>query len=55
MCKYNLGDHVIALGKQGYVFAMGDDTYGQCGQCDKDRNTHPPFVEKRITSPVQVV
>jgi hypothetical protein len=34
---------------------MGDDTYGQCGQDDKSRNTHPPFNENRIKTPVQVV
>lgn len=34
---------------------MGDDTYGQCGQADVDRNTSPPFVEKRIKFPHKVV
>lgn len=34
---------------------MGDDTYGQCGQPDKDRNTYPPFAEKRVRYPVKVV
>lgn len=34
---------------------MGDDTFGQCGQDDKTRTTHPPFVENRIKYPVQVV
>lgn len=34
---------------------MGDDTFGQCGQCDKDRNTFPPFVDKRVTYPTKVV
>ena len=24
-------DHLLALDKHGRLFAMGDDTYGQCG------------------------
>jgi hypothetical protein len=43
------------LKDDGTVYAMGDDTFGQCGQDDKTRNTHPPFVENRIKFPVQVV
>lgn len=39
-----IDDHVIALKKDGFVYAMGDDTYGQCGQADTDRNTNPPYV-----------
>ena len=55
--KYNLieGDHVLALNKNKEVFAMGDDTLGQCGQCDTDRHTHPPFIERRVKFPSQVV
>jgi|JI10StandDraft_1071094.scaffolds.fasta_scaffold216731_2 hypothetical protein len=34
---------------------MGDDTYGQCGQADTDRNTWPPFSERRIKYPTKVV
>lgn len=34
---------------------MGDDTFGQCGQDDKNRNTHPPFNENRIKYPAKVV
>jgi hypothetical protein len=34
---------------------MGDDTYGQCGQADTDRNTNPPFSERRIKYPIKVV
>ena len=48
-------DHVIALKEDGHVYAMGEDTFGQCGQDDKNRNTHPPFTENRIKYPVQVV
>ena len=49
------GDHVIALKDDGYVYAMGDDTYGQCGQADVDRSTGPPFTQKRIKYPTKVV
>lgn len=38
-----LGDHVITLNDKGEVYAMGDDTFGQCGQAESDRNTCPPF------------
>ena len=46
---------MIALNGKGEVFAMGDDTLGQCGQADSDRNPCPPFVAKRIRYPVKVV
>ncbi len=48
-------DHIIALKEDGLVYAMGDDTFGQCGQDDKNRNTHPPYVQTRIKYPVPVV
>ena len=38
-----LDDHIIALKEDGLVYAMGEDSFGQCGQDDKNRNTHPPF------------
>lgn len=50
-----LGDHLVALNKSGHVYAMGDDTYGQCGQADTTRNTNPPFTETRIKFPTKVV
>lgn len=30
-------DHFLALDNQGRVFAMGDDTFGQCGQSSENR------------------
>lgn len=51
----NADDHIIVLKEDGHVYAMGDDTFGQCGQDDTNRNTHPPFTENRIKYPVQVV
>lgn len=51
----NLEDHVLALNDKGDVYAMGDDTYGQCGQSDIDRSTCPPFNERRIKYPTKIV
>ncbi len=34
---------MITLNDKGEVYAMGDDTFGQCGQAESDRNTCPPF------------
>lgn len=48
-------DHIIALNNKGEVFAMGDDTYGQCGQVADGRFTSPPFQTKRVTSPQHIV
>lgn len=30
-------DHFLALTKDGKVYAMGDDTFGQCGQSSEGR------------------
>lgn len=48
-------DHIIALNNSGEVFAMGDDTMGQCGAGENGRATHPPFTEKRVTFPEKIV
>ena len=45
-------DHFIALSQDGKVFAMGDDTFGQCGQSSEGRSTTAPFFEKRYGKPV---
>jgi len=45
-------DHFIALAQDGKVFAMGDDTFGQCGQSSEGRSTTAPFFEKRFGKPV---
>lgn len=49
-------DHFLALDKNGTVFAMGDDTFGQCGQGEGEskRNRVPPFFEMRYGKPVKV-
>lgn len=36
-------DHFIGLDKQGKVWAMGDDTFGQCGQGGDKRQAVAPF------------
>lgn len=50
-----LEDHVAALDSNGEVHMMGNDTNGQCGQGQNGRNTHPPFIDSRITYPEKVV
>lgn len=47
-------DHFIALTHDGKVYAMGDDTFGQCGQTSEGRKTTAPFFEKRYGKPIQV-
>jgi len=47
-------DHLLALSYDGKVFAMGDDTFGQCGQSSEGRNSTAPFFEKRYGKPVPV-
>jgi hypothetical protein len=34
---------------------MGDDTYGQCGSEAAQRQTFPPFNEKRVSYPTKIV
>ena len=36
-------DHFVALNQNGEVFAMGDDTFGQCGQGGTTRPSVAPF------------
>ncbi|KRW99370.1 Regulator of chromosome condensation 1/beta-lactamase-inhibitor protein II [Pseudocohnilembus persalinus] len=47
-------DHFVALTKNGEVYTMGDDTYGQCGQGAEQRSPAPPFYDKRIRNPEKV-
>lgn len=47
-------DHFLAMDNNGQVFAMGDDTFGQCGQSSEGRQTTAPFFEKRFGKPVKV-
>ena len=47
-------DHFIALDNTGKLWAMGDDTFGQCGQGGEGRSMVAPFFEKRFGKPVLV-
>lgn len=47
-------DHFLALTNKGEVYAMGDDTFGQCGQEGEGRSSTAPFFEKRFGKPVKV-
>lgn len=47
-------DHVVLLDKKGGLFAMGDDTFGQCGTGGEGRATTAPFNEARHGAPVKV-
>jgi len=47
-------NHFVALDKDGFIWAMGDDTLGQCGQGGQKRNTAPPFFEKAYKNPVKI-
>jgi alpha-tubulin suppressor-like RCC1 family protein len=47
-------DHFIALNKAGDVFAMGDDTLGQCGVGAQKRSPAPPYFESRVRKPLKI-
>lgn len=46
--------HLIALNQKGEVFAMGDDTFGQCGQPEGNWPTIEPFEESHYPWPVKI-
>lgn len=48
-------EHMLALDRDGKVWAMGEDTFGQCGQGKSDREAVAPFFEVRHGKPVQVL
>jgi alpha-tubulin suppressor-like RCC1 family protein len=48
-------DHFLALNKEGEIFAMGDDTLGQCGIGAKGRHQGGPFYEARIPNPEKIM
>lgn len=52
---FYLDDHLLTLSQEGEVFAMGDDTYGQCANDAEQRPTFPPFGERRVSYPIKVV
>jgi len=41
-------DHILILDSKGTVWAMGDDTFGQCGTGGEGRTTAAPFFEARV-------
>jgi len=47
-------DHIIILDKKGQVWAMGDDTFGQCAQGAENRQKVAPFFESRHRTPQSV-
>ena len=40
-------DHILFVTKDGDVYAMGDDTFGQCGTGGEGRAMSAPFFEAR--------
>jgi alpha-tubulin suppressor-like RCC1 family protein len=48
-------DHFLARDKNGDVWAMGDDTFGQWGQYSDNRPEIPPFKERRYRRPIKVL
>ena len=46
--------HFLALDRTGQVWAMGDDTFGQCGQMAENRQATFPFTEVKHPRPVKV-
>ena len=47
-------DHILMLDRKGQVWAMGDDTFGQCGQGEENRQKVAPFFEVRHRTPKKV-
>jgi len=45
-------DHILVLDKGGRVWAMGDDTFGQCGTGGEGRSSTAPFFEARHRRPM---
>ena len=48
-------DHLCLLDQDGEVWAMGDDTFGQCGQTAENRQKVAPFFEVRHRTPQKVI
>lgn len=46
--------HLLMLDKSGSVFAMGDDTHGQCGSGDLNRIFSGPFVSRIVRNPQKI-
>lgn len=48
-------DHFAALDKEGYIWTMGDDSYGQCGIQSHNRSSIAPFLQLRYPNPVRIL
>ena len=46
--------HLLMLDNTGTVYAMGDDTHGQCGSGDQDRMFSGPFVHRIVRNPQKI-
>ena len=46
--------HFLGLDMNGKVWAMGDDTFGQCGQSIENRQATFPFQQVKHSVPVSV-
>ncbi len=47
-------DHILLLLKNGDLLAMGDDTFGQCGQGPQGRVESGPFLPTRLSNPQKI-
>lgn len=47
-------DHILMLKKNGELFSMGDDTFGQCGIGSNGRLRGGPFAESRLPNPTKI-
>jgi alpha-tubulin suppressor-like RCC1 family protein len=46
--------HLLMLKKDGQLFSMGSDTYGQCGLGDIGRSTSGTFIKTKVPNPEHV-
>lgn len=47
--------HLVALDKNGTIWTLGDDTYGQCGIDTFSRQLTPPYLQIKYPNPMEVV
>jgi alpha-tubulin suppressor-like RCC1 family protein len=47
-------NHLLMLKKNGELFSMGDDTFGQCGLGSMGRSQGGPFVETKVPNPEKI-
>lgn len=46
--------HLLMLKKNGQLFAMGNDTYGQCGLGEAGRSASGTFIKMKVPNPEQI-